>query len=150
LPYSIAMANRYTRLNNIIGIASLAISIPGSWYGTYYFGATGAAVVWATIQLLTSPLYIYLINKKFMTSMSLMKQLLKYFIMPLIIAFLTAYIFMKTDPTNNYRVASLFWIGFSTLTSIIISSLIIIDKNTRIKAWRLLKMKIVTVAFNHK
>lgn len=140
LPYSIAMANGYTKLNNYLGIASLAITLPGYWLMTTYFGAIGAALTWGGVQTLITPFYNYLINKKFLPDITIKNQLFHYFFKPAIVAILITYLFSQFTYFSNSRIGEFLWIGISTLTTIIVSVFFLIDKNEYSKV--LTKLKI--------
>ena len=66
LPYNIAVANGYTKLNNILGLLSLVITIPGYYIATKNYGDIGAAAVFCFVQTVTTVIYLYFINKKFL------------------------------------------------------------------------------------
>jgi O-antigen/teichoic acid export membrane protein len=93
IPYCIALANGYTLLNNYIGIASLLITIPGYIYATQYFGAIGAAGVYAFVQLLISPLYIFGIKRKFLKEIKFKNLCIFSFLIPMVICSFIFFLF---------------------------------------------------------
>ena len=128
IPYSIAIANGYTKLNNLLGIASLLVTIPGYWLATKYYGAIGAAFVFCCVQTLSTFIFIYIINKKF-TKVSLIK-LIKNIITPLFISSIVIFIinnFIYLDLTN--KTLTLVVISSSILFSIISNLLITYNKS---------------------
>lgn len=66
LPFNLAIANGFTKFNNILGITSLLITIPGYWLMTMQFNGIGAAWTFASVQVISGFIYIYLINKKYL------------------------------------------------------------------------------------
>lgn len=65
LPYSVALANGHTRFNNIIGLLSLLVSIPGYWFAVSRYGIVGAASVFLGIQAAATLAYLVLIDRSF-------------------------------------------------------------------------------------
>jgi len=131
IPYNIAIANGYTKLNNILGILSLFITLPGYWVAVKYYGAIGAAVVFCLVQTLTTIIYIYIINKKFINeglNQLFFKQIIAPFIIALIIAF--AFYSLPFHKINN-KIILLSFIGFSTLTTLIGTVLLLLPKKER-------------------
>lgn len=66
IPYNVAIASGYTKLNNRLGLLSIIISIPGFWFSTIHFGSIGTVIVFAFVQTLISIIYIYKISIKFL------------------------------------------------------------------------------------
>jgi O-antigen/teichoic acid export membrane protein len=66
LPFNLAIANGFTRFNNVLGIISLFITIPGYWLMTKQFNGIGAAWTFASVQVMSGFIYLYLINKKYL------------------------------------------------------------------------------------
>ena len=123
IPYNIAIANGYTKLNNILGIISLLITIPGYWIATRYYGALGAAYIYCVVQTTTTLIYIYMINKKFL-NISMIDLLIKKLILPFIISIFIAYGFTLIPQIYvESRILTLAWIGISTLMTLIILTL---------------------------
>lgn len=118
IPYYISLANGYTKYNNYIGIISIIITLPGYWIMTKYFGALGASIVWGVVQTITTPFYIYLVNKKFINSESFFYLTFKKIISPIFISILIAFVMSCFNSFNSNRFVSLLWIGFSTLVTI--------------------------------
>jgi O-antigen/teichoic acid export membrane protein len=133
IPFNIAIANGYTKINNIMGIISLLITIPGYWIVTKKFGAIGAAYIFAGVQTILTFVYIYFIDKKFFKMDSISKFYIKNMLFPLLISICVAYFFsigsfILTD--NKY--ITFFWISCSTIFTIIINILILVS-NIEIK-----------------
>ncbi len=129
MPYNISIANGYTKLNNILGLLSLVITIPGYWFATKNFGATGAAVVFCVVQFLISLIYIYIINQKFLkvenTSSLYLKEMLFPFVISCGIVFILNFI---PIPLFQNRVGSFIWIGFVTLITLGGTAIILVPK----------------------
>lgn len=129
LPYDIAIANGYTKLNNILGLLSLFITLPGYWLATQSYGAIGAAYVACGIQTVNAFVYIYIINKKFIKTNSIKNLYLKQILFPLVISFFIAFGFsFIPDWVSKYRMISLFWIMISTIVTIGICTIILVEK----------------------
>ncbi|CAD7811188.1 hypothetical protein CHRY9390_02315 [Chryseobacterium aquaeductus] len=127
LPYNIAIANGYTKLNNILGIGSLIVTIPGYFLATKYFGSIGAATIFCFVQVITTFIYIFLINKKFIKSNIIKDIYWKQFILPFICAGIVALLFSKIPLTfDNNRILSLIWIGFVTFATLVITLAILV------------------------
>jgi O-antigen/teichoic acid export membrane protein len=126
-PYDIAIANGYTKLNNILGIVSLLVTMPGYWIATKHFGALGAAYVYCVVQTTITLIYIYFINRKFL-NIKMYDLLVKKLVLPLLIALSIAFGFSLIPNMFEYnnRFISLAWIGVSTLFTLILSTLILV------------------------
>lgn len=127
LPYDIAIANGYTKLNNILGLVSLFVTLPGYWFATKFFGAIGAAYVFCGVQTVSTLIYLFLINKKFIKSKRISNLYLQQMLFPLGISLLIAFCFsfMPSWIIEN-RIISLVWIGISTIITIGISGMVLI------------------------
>lgn len=124
IPFIIAIANGYTKLNNILGIISLFVTIPGYWIATKKFGGIGAAYVFCVVQTIMTFIYLYFINRKFL-KISNIDLFIKKLILPLIVAIAIAYTFSLIPVTfAESRVLSLAWIG--VLTGATVCSVLVI------------------------
>lgn len=128
-PYNIAVANGYTKLNNIIGIISLFITLPGYWIATKFYGAIGAAFVYCFVQIIITISYIILINRRFFDEINLVKLFFKPMLMPFLISFVISY-FLSSTPEfiSTSRLMSLIWIIFSVILTMVISITILTPK----------------------
>ncbi len=126
LPYNIAIANGYTKLNNILGVLSLSITMPGYWIATKYFGGLGVAYVYCFVQTAITFIYIFFINKKFL-HINVFELILKKISFPLVISLLIAY---SSSLINSFfsesRILSLVWIGFFTVITLLANLFILI------------------------
>lgn len=126
IPYDVAIANGYTKLNNILGIVSLALTMPGYWIATQHFGAIGAAIVYSTVQVTFAIIYLYFINKKFLKS-NLYDLFFKRLVFPLLIALLIAYCCSLFPITfAESRILTLVRIGLFTVVTLVATLLIFI------------------------
>ena len=125
-PFNIAIANKYTRLNNILGIATLMFTIPMYWFMVKRFGPIGAAFSWFLLQLIITPVYIHYINKLFLKVKSTFQILFKEFFLPAIISLLVAFLFsiIKTPVTS--RLFIVLWIGIATISTMAINIFILV------------------------
>ena len=141
LPYSIAIANGYTKLNNYLGLISLAITLPGYWIMTNSFGAMGAAITWSSVQALITGIYVCLIIRKFLPSINQFKYILNDYCKPFMIIVSMTYLFSLFTYFSNNRIGEFLWIGVSTFTAIIVSVFFLVDKSDYIKLFNSLKNK---------
>lgn len=130
IPYTIAIANGYTRLNNYLGFISLTITLPGYWIMVSFFGAIGAAITWAIIQVLITPIYLIYINKYFLNKKSVL-IFLKDCFLPLFVSFIIALILSQNKLFSGNRLYQLVWIGSSTLITLLLSLIIIMNKSEK-------------------
>ena len=133
MPFNIAIANGYTKLNNIMGIISLLITIPGYWIATIKIGAIGAAYIFGGVQTILTFVYIYFINKKFLKMESISKFYIKQIIFPFLISSAVAYLFylILFFLTFN-KINTIILIGCSTILTLIINVVILVS-NMEIK-----------------
>lgn len=133
IPFNIAIANGYTKLNNIMGIISLLITIPGYWIATIKIGAIGAAYIFGGVQTILTFVYIYFINKKFLKMESISKFYIKQLLFPFLISLAVAYLFylILFFLTFN-KINTLILIGCSTIFTIIINTFLLVS-NLEIK-----------------
>lgn len=144
LPYNIAIANGYTKINNYLGIASIFIAIPGYWMVTERWGVYGVAVVFAAVQIISTIVYLYFINKKFLHIKPFAVFCIKDLLLPLILAgcitfvshyFLARYFF-------GSRIFSFLLLSVIGLFSLLVNFLIFIPQNE--------KINLKKIVFNHK
>lgn len=128
IPYTIAIANGYTKLNNYIGIISLVFTLPGYWLLTAYFGAIGAAITFATVQFFVTIIYLWYINKLFLENKSFISLIVKKLFFPSILCFTTAFLFSIFNFMELNRFALLAWIGFTTLSTLALGIAVFIPK----------------------
>jgi len=127
LPYNVAIANGYTKLNNLMGIFSLLITLPGYWFATKYYGAFGAAIVFCFVQTISTFIFLYFINRKFMKFNLLTTIYFKQIFIPLALSLIVAYLFsILPDMTDRGRIISFCWIGLSTMITLLITAIILI------------------------
>lgn len=129
LPFTISIANGKTALNNLLGIISIIITIPGYILITKYYGAEGVAFLYSGVQIILTFIYIYFINKLFINTgfyIIFIKCLLIPFVTTFILALSFYYIF------SNFiynRIQFLFLFSFEYLTITLIASIILIKLN---------------------
>ncbi len=129
LPYNVAIANGFTKFNNILGIISLLITMPGYYIATKKYGAMGAATVFCSVQVITTFIYIFFINKKFIKSEILKDIYLRQFISPFLLIGVLVYLLSLIPlPFEKGRVITLIWIGFVTFATLCVALGIYIPK----------------------
>jgi O-antigen/teichoic acid export membrane protein len=124
IPFNIAIANGYTKINTIMGILSLFISIPGYWISVSYLGPKGAAITWCIIQTITMPLYLYYIHKKFLKEYSYSSLIFNNILFPACSAIAIGFIISLLIPHLQNRIGELALIGLATLLTLIVVTFI--------------------------
>jgi len=143
IPFNIAIANGYTKINNVLGISSLFISVPGYWLSVLYFGPTGAAITWCIIQSLTTPIYLYYIKKKFLKKQGYLEMLATQILKPAVAALATAFLLSLLLPQISNRILQLLLIGFSTFVTLIFATFISIPLNDLNSYWLMARNKVI-------
>lgn len=129
IPYNIAIANGYTKLNNLLGILSLIVTLPGYWFATKIYGVQGVAIVFCFVQTMITLIYIYFINKKFL-GISFTKLYIGQIILPFSVALIVGYCFtFLLEYVKDYKVFTLCWIGFSTILTVLFSGILLLYKD---------------------
>ena len=141
IPFTIAIANGYTKLNNYLGIISLIITLPGYWIMTKYFGAIGAAITWCFVQLLITPVFLYFINTLFLKEKSIILIIIKEIVLPASLAFLISFILSQIKTFSDNRLTYIIWIGVSTLSTLIFCYSIFVKKSDRLNLVSILPFK---------
>lgn len=130
LPYNIAIANGYTKLNNLLGLISLFVTLPGYWIATKHYGAIGAAYVFCGVQTITTLIYLYFINKKFINTKRISDLYIKQMLYPLLITLSIAFVFsFIPNWVAHNRAYAFLWIGMAAVITLIGTFLILIPKN---------------------
>jgi O-antigen/teichoic acid export membrane protein len=128
LPFNIAIANAYTKLNNYIGISSIFFTIPIYWFSVSQIGSKGAAISWMMLQLIITPIYLYYINKKFLIGLTTIGLLTRQLLFPFIITITSVYCLHWLIPMLNNRLLDLIIIGIVGLITLILTAFIVIPK----------------------
>ena len=105
-------------MNNILGILSLTVTLPGYWLVTNIYGAVGTALVWGIIQTLIFPIYLSLIHRKYFSTVKNMIFLTKMILFPFLISYCVTEIFSLISLNLTNRWLMLLWIGVSVLLSL--------------------------------
>jgi O-antigen/teichoic acid export membrane protein len=127
IPYNIAIANGYTKLNNVLGLVSLFVTLPGYWLATKYYGAIGAAYVFCGVQTITTFIYLYFINKKFLKIKKIYRLYIKQILLPPLISLPIAYAFsFIPECIEDDRMISLIWIGLATACTFIVTIFVLV------------------------
>ena len=140
IPYTIAIANGYTKLNNYLGVLSLVITIPGYWIMVSIFGAIGAAITWAIIQVVLTPIYLYYINKYFLFKRSVL-IFLKDSLLPLLVSLLISFLLSRNKFFSDNRLYQMIWIGGSTLLTLLLCVITLLDKSEKYFLLKFLKLR---------
>ena len=119
LTYSVALANGYTRFNNILGLASLCISIPGYWLAVGHFGAVGAAALFFAIQFSVSTAFHALVDRRFL-NFGIVRTYLRLFLVPTATAVGLAVAFAyAAAPLNPSRLAMFLFLGCAAAINLV-------------------------------
>jgi O-antigen/teichoic acid export membrane protein len=142
IPFNVAIANGYTKLNNVIGLLSLLITIPGYWIFTKLYGSIGSALVYSVVQVLITLTYLYQINRKFFYTRSFQYIFLRPIFFPLLVSFTLAYGFsLISDLFLFGRLSMILWISIVSILIICMTSLILLPKSE-------VRLFIKTIQFN--
>jgi O-antigen/teichoic acid export membrane protein len=126
IPYNIAIANGYTKLNNQLGLISLFVTMPGYWFATKSYGAIGAAYMFSGAQTVATLIYLYFINKKFIRIKRVSTLYIQQMLLPLLIALVIAFGFsFIPELIKNNRLLSLLWVGVATSITLVVSVLVL-------------------------
>lgn len=64
LPYNLALAHGWTRLNLMIGVASICVVVPMLFVFMSRFGLVGGPLVWFGWNVLVTPIFLVLLHRK--------------------------------------------------------------------------------------
>lgn len=107
LAYSVALANGYTRFNNILGLATLLVSIPGYWLAVPLYGAVGAAIVYLCIQATVTTVFHALIDLRFV-KLGVIETYMRLYVIPALVACVIAFLWRYV--VNNFEGSRIFTI----------------------------------------
>ena len=125
LPFHIAIANGYTKLNNQMGVLTLIFIIPIHWILIPRWGVIGAALTFLITQLLSWFIYVYYINKKFL-KVKISDIYLKQMLVPLVLTIVITYLFSLIPVFYlTSRVFTICWISISIIVTLFISVIIL-------------------------
>lgn len=141
IPYNIAIANGYTKLNNILGIVSLFFTIPCYYFAIKSFGILGIAVVFLIMQTTITILYYVFINRMFL-KIDLLNLLGKKFLFPLAMTLIISFA-INIIPFSIWenRFISLMWIGMSSFVTACLTSFVFLEKETKRQIGNLICVK---------
>lgn len=138
LPFNIAIAHSFTKYNNILGILSLIITIPGYWIFTNLYGGVGAAATFSLVQIVITLTYLYLINRRFLKT-SIIELYSKAFFVPITISIIVTIVFDTFISFGESRFFKLFEIGTAVMTCLVINSLLLIPIKEVFKEFQIIK-----------
>lgn len=129
IPYNIAIANGYTKLNNILGLVSLFVTLPGYWIATKNYGAIGAAFVFCAVQTIIALIYLHIINTKFLNTNSTGKIYIKQILLPLALSLIIgfAFSFIPSWAAQN-RTFTFIWIALAGIVTLLGTTFILVSK----------------------
>jgi O-antigen/teichoic acid export membrane protein len=131
LPYSVAIANGFTKLNNQLGIASLIVTIPGYCWAIPAFGMLGAAACFCIVQSAIAIVYYYFINKMYF-GISTFNLFAKTLFFPFFVSGAVAWL-LSLFPvySGSNRLMVFLWVGIVTLVIFGVTFLIVFNKHSR-------------------
>ena len=135
LPFDIAIANSYTKLNNIVGILSICFTIPAYLYMVRKFGPLGAAISWVSLQIIVAPIYFHLINKRFLNIKDSFSMFVMDILKPMLFAFVLAGIFSFFSPGTPNRIIPIIWFVGCVLITTLCNMLFVLPR-TEIKIYK--------------
>lgn len=138
LPFNVAIANGYTKYNNVLGISSLIITLPGYWILTKFYGGIGAAITFSFVQIIIGIVFIHLVNRRFM-QLDAITIYIKNFLLPIIVSALITYILSNIITFDGNRLIVLIKIGLVVACSLTINTLILVPPKTLINEIKKLK-----------
>ena len=121
LPYNIAISNGVTKLNNIVGITSLVLTVPGYIYFTKEYGAIGTSIVFCTANFIITIVYNELVNRKFIRNGVGFMWINNFLIPATITLILSGFIFYMSNDLKLGRWEEVIRIGLSVSFSLVIS-----------------------------
>lgn len=127
LAYVVAIANGDTKINNLLGVFSMIITLPGYYFATKVYGLMGAGTVFCFVQCVSAILYLFFVNKKYIRSNIIKDIYWKQIFMPFLAAGIITFLFSRIPILmDNNRIFSLIWLGIATFVTLILSSIILI------------------------
>lgn len=127
VPYNITIAAGKTKFNNIMGLASLLITIPGYLIAIEKYSAIGAAIVFCIVQTLITFFYFLMIHKKYFNNHKFAGSYYLKISGAFILTFTVTFLISKV-----VEGASLYYyviiIPFSVMLSLLIMGLFLFDK----------------------
>lgn len=130
IPFNVAIANGYTKLNNLLGVVSLFITLPGYFFFIKTYGVLGAAYTFCGVQTITTFVYLFFIIKKFSLVKSLNRFYLKQIFTPFIISMsLASFCSFLLFFIELNRAFMLLYIGLIMVLIFVITSLVLFSKD---------------------
>lgn len=141
IPFNVAIANSYTKVNNIGGIISLLITLPSYFYVTSRYGVFGAAIVFAVVQTLYSVIYIYIIYRKFIGA-EFTRYLVEKIIFPIVLIISIAFLLSLIPIWSiQSRISIMLWIMIKTFLTFFFSIILLFRKKNIVFFWQILTSK---------
>lgn len=126
LPFNVVVSNGHTKYNNILGISSLIITMPGYWILTKMYGGEGAAFTFAFVQIIISFIFLFLVNKRFL-NLPYKTLYVKNYMVPVIISFSVTFALSNIiDISGVNRFATLIFIGFVVCVTLLANILVLL------------------------
>jgi O-antigen/teichoic acid export membrane protein len=120
MTYGVALANGFTRYNNIIGVLTLCVSIPGYWLAVGSYGAVGAAALFLAIQFCVSTSFQILVDRRFL-HLGFVRSYLQLFVGPAVVSLAIAAPLQWLMPVpQQSRLLMLVYLGFAYGVSFIV------------------------------
>jgi O-antigen/teichoic acid export membrane protein len=138
MPFGVAMANGYTRYNNLLGLLSLIVSVPGYWLMVGRYGAEGAAILFMVIQLGAAFALLALVDHRFIR-FGAARTALQLCAFPAALAVALAWLFGAVVPhPGASRLLALLYLGLAYLAVLAGTALVMVrsfDVHWHPSAW---------------
>lgn len=126
VPFTLAVASGYTRLNATLGIISIMITVPGYWLVGQQFGAIGTASVYCGVQTIVTLFYFYFINRKFLPKSNFIGFMCTTILVPMSSSIALQYVLSETfDFELSNRLIGLLIISLNFALQLLLSFLIL-------------------------
>lgn len=137
VPYYLALAYGNVRMNLMVGLVSIILFIPLLIWGVSQYGVWGAGGAWLVLNMLTIPIYIVLLHRRF-SWVELRQWLLKTIFFPASIVLSVFGMGNMLMPNLDSRVLLLVYItliwGIASLASVLLSPYLRSVANTSLKS----------------
>lgn len=118
LYYDVVIANGNTKINNYIGIGTLALVFPSYYYGAYFLGPIGIPLSFTTIQIAATLVFIYYVNLKYINKNGGTSTFIGTYLIPFLVNLMFIYFLHYIVLSLNF---SNFYLIIAFLCSIIFS-----------------------------
>lgn len=123
LVYNVAIANGNTKLNNIIGISTMILSVPGYIILGKSHGVIGVAFWFSFMQTVSVFIFMIIVNNQYI-QLKTYKFLCLYFLIPMFVSCITCLWFSSLDYGFGSNLSTILFFIVVCLTSVLINTLL--------------------------